>query len=309
MEHLTTRNLEGTWGTLLLPINHDNSIDFIELGHEIDYLVQAEMAGIYSNGTAGEFYNQTENEFDKIQDLLSAKCRAGNMRFQVGASHPSPIVSLERIKRCTALKPDGFQVILPDWVPTNAEEQVNFLQTCAEAAGTIPLILYHPPHAKVVLKPADYSRIKKEVPQIIGIKVGWGDGQWFEEMRGHTSGLAVFVPGHFLATGIKEQLASGSYSNMACLSPQGAVWWWQLMQTDVDSALEVQGRIKQFLDEFILPLVAAGFSNPALDKFLAAVGGWSNIGTRLRWPYKWVDESTIAATRKKAAMLLPEFFQ
>ena len=199
-------------------------------------------------------------------------------------------------------------MILPDWVATNAEEQVDFLHRCAEAAGEIPLILYHPPHAKVTLKPADFSRLKEQVPQIIGIKVGWGNSQWFEEMRLHASGLAVFVPGHFLATGMKEKFASGSYSNMACLSPQGSLWWWQLIKSDLENALEVQGRIKQFLDEFITPLVDAGFSNPALDKFLAAVGGWANVGTRLRWPYKSVDEASIPAIRRKTALLLPEFF-
>ncbi|MGO7675583.1 hypothetical protein ACC685_37750, partial [Rhizobium ruizarguesonis] len=45
----------------------DDSIEFGKLGEEIDILVDAGFDGIYSNGTAGEFHNQTEEEFDIIQ--------------------------------------------------------------------------------------------------------------------------------------------------------------------------------------------------------------------------------------------------
>jgi hypothetical protein len=45
-----------------------------------------------------------------------------------------------------------------------------------------------------------------------------------------------------------------------------------------------------------------------LDKFLAAVGGWAQIGTRLRWPYKGIDKNEIALVRKIGQKILPEFF-
>ena len=95
---LTAINLKGNWGTLLLPINPDDSIDYARLADEIDYLIEAKIDGIYSNGTAGEFHNQTEEEFDKINELLAEKCHRSNMPFQIGASHPVPIISFERLK-------------------------------------------------------------------------------------------------------------------------------------------------------------------------------------------------------------------
>ncbi|HVY76551.1 MAG TPA: dihydrodipicolinate synthase family protein [Puia sp.] len=305
---LTKNNLRGNWGTLLLPVNTDESIDYNRLSGEIDYLISAGLDGIYSNGTAGEFHNQTEEEFDEIQGLLAEKCRNAGMRFQIGASHSSPIISLERIKRAVALKPDAFQVILPDWVITGEAEQVYFLQKVAETTAGIPLVLYNPPHAKTVLGPTDLCKLAKEVPQLIGIKVAGGDAQWYKDMQQCSSTLAVFVPGHFLATGFRQG-ASGAYSNIACLSPKGSQWWWELMQTDLDQALLLQTRILEFLDECINPYKQAGYSNPALDKFLAAVGGWSDVGTRLRWPYRWIKEDEVSAARKKALRLLPEFFK
>src|SRR4051812_29615963 len=127
MQKLTADTLKGNWATLLLPINSDESIDFVRLADEIDYLIATGVDGIYSNGTAGEFYNQTEAEFDRINQLLSEKCMAGGMRFQIGASHPSPLISLQRVQRAVGWHPDALQIILPDWVVTTDSEQLEFL--------------------------------------------------------------------------------------------------------------------------------------------------------------------------------------
>lgn len=305
---LTSKNLKGNWGTLLLPINTDDSIDYQRLSEEIDRLIEAGLDGIYSNGTAGEFHNQTETEFDKVQQVMAEKCQAAGMPFQIGISHPSPIISLERLQRTVALRPDAFQVILPDWVTVTDDEQIDFLARIAEAAGTIPLVLYNPPHAKLVLSPADLLKISKAIPQLIGVKLASGDAQWYKDMRTQAPDLSIFVPGHLLATGIREKVASGAYSNVACLSPKGSQTWWQLMQTDPDKALQVQANILQFFATCIVPYKNAGYSNPALDKFLAAIGGWGTVGTRLRWPYKWIAEEEVAAARIVAKRLLPDFF-
>lgn len=305
---LTAKTLRGNWGTLLLPVNANESIDYTRLAEEIDYLIAAGIDGIYSNGTAGEFHSQTEDEFYNIQELLSKKCLEAKMPFQIGASHPSPFISLKRVQCSVGLKPDAFQVILPDWVVADFDERVVFFKTIAEAAAGIPLVLYNPPHAKSLLLPQDFERLHTAVPQLIGIKVASGNQEWFNKMRIHALDLSVFVPGHLLATGVKEGVASGAYSNIACLSPRGAQSWWTLIQTDISAALEIQEIILKFFDECISPFKNRGFSNPALDKFLAAIGGWSSIGTRLRWPYKWIPETEVDAVRKKATKYLPEFF-
>lgn len=305
---LTAKTLMGNWGTLLLPIDQDNTISYNRLEEEINALVKAKVDGIYSNGTAGELHNQTESEFDKINCLLAEKCHLHKVPFQIGVSNPCPATSVERLKRSVALHPDAFQLILPDWVVVNRKEQVTFFEKMAEAAEGVPLVLYNPPHAKTVLRPSDFAELSAAIPQLIGLKVAPAGNRWYEEMRNYASGLAVFLPGHHLATGVRERVAVGSYSNVACLSPTGAQWWWQLMKIDLAASLEVEKRIQQFLSRCIEPFIKIGYSNPALDKLLAAVGGWAPIGTRLRWPYDWISEAEINDVKKVACQLLPEFF-
>ena len=48
--------------------------------------------------------------------------------------------------------------------------------------------------------------------------------------------------------------ANGSYSNVACLSPNGAVMIWDLIDTDYEKAKNIEFRINNFMKTHILPL-------------------------------------------------------
>lgn len=299
--------IRGNWATLLLPIAEDDSIDLSRLADELDVLIGAGVDGIYSNGTAGEFHNQTEAEFEAIQQVLAEKCRAAGMAFIIGACQPDPRISLERVRRAAPLRPEAIQVILPDWWPVTQPEATDFLQLAAEAAGSIPLVLYHPPHAKRVFAPADLASIVGPVPQVVGIKLGDGDAAWYREAREHLAGLGIYVPGHHLATGAAEGVATGAFSNVACLSPGGAQRWTQLIASDPTAAMAIEARLRLFLDTHILPFARQhSYSNAALDKLLAAIGGWADVGTRLRRPYRWIDPEVVPALRREAKAAVAE---
>ncbi len=100
----------GNWATLLLATDKDGNIDYGRLSDEIDVLIASRPNGIYSNGTAGEFYTLSEEEFDKISLLLAGKCKSSMIPFQIGVSHTSPQTSLERLKRIKELRPCAVQL-------------------------------------------------------------------------------------------------------------------------------------------------------------------------------------------------------
>src|SRR6185503_10041437 len=224
------------------------------------------------------------------------------------ASHTMAQTSLARIGRAVQFQPSAIQVILADWFPLTEKEMIACLERSAAAADPVGLVLYNPPHAKVVLTPAQIGRLRDAVPGLIGVKVADGDAAWYAEMRAHCQGLAVFVPGHHLATGIANG-AVGAYSNVACLSPAGSQRWYNQMLADLPAALALEQRICGFIDAYILPFkLRDGYSNPALDKLLAAIGNWADVGTRLRWPYTWIEPEEAARLRPIARELMPELF-
>lgn len=309
MQPLTSQQIYGTWATPLLPIEEDDSINFEKLSEEIDVLIKARVNGLYSNGTAGEFYNQTEDEFDKISSLLAEKCTAAAMPFQIGCSHMSPKISLERLKRILPLKPGAVQVILPDWYPPSMEEIISFLEKMSEVADSIGLILYNPGHAKRKLTPEDFSEIQKRNINLVGCKTGGGDETWFKKMKALNPELSLFTPGHRLATGIGLG-SHGSYSNVACLNPKAAQVWYETMLTDMESALELEKRIQLFINTYIIPYITQkNYSDQAVDKLLSAIGSWADAGMRLRWPYRSIDESEVEKLRAVCKDILPEFFE
>lgn len=298
----------GNWATLLLPLHDDDRINYKQLEQEIDVLISFGVDGIYSNGTAGEFYNQTEAEFDEVNGLLASKCNDAGMPFQIGCSHMSPKISLERLIRAKELKPSAIQIILPDWFVPSKTEIIEFLKVMAEAADPIGLVLYNPPHAKKKLVPSNFAEIQDAGIPLVGCKLAGGDEKWYQEMSGLPLPLSVFIPGHHLATGISRG-AHGAYSNVACLNPKMAQNWYNDIAGKKGDPFELQSRIQRFMDECIVPyIIDKGYSNQAVDKFMAAVGCWTNISPRLRWPYRSIPEADVLSVREKCAELLPEVF-
>ncbi len=306
MKPLCHNEIYGCWATLLLPLHKDDSINYRLLEKEIDLYVQSNVNGIYSNGTACEFYTQTEEEYIKINDMLAQKCESAKMPFQVGAGHMSPQISLERIKKAVKWKPSAIQVILSDWSPMATDEAVACLQKMEVAADGIGLILYNPPHAKTVLSPEQIAFIKDKVPALQGVKVLDGDDTWYKKVNSLLPDISVFVPGHRLASGYSKG-AKGSYSNIACLNPKAASLWYNLMTKDIHKALEIEKHILTFMTECILPYIKLGYQGQACDKFMAAVGGFIDIDPKLRWPYKSIPTSEIQTVREKSQLLLKDF--
>ena len=309
MKPLSHNLIYGNWATLLLATDSRGNLDFGRLEEEVDVLIDSKPNGIYSNGTACEFYSQTMDEFVNISELLSSRCEAAGVPYQIGVSHPCPHESLERLQTIKHLKPGAVQLILPDWFPVNDEAILSFMQRMAEEAGEIPLVLYNPPHAKKVIHPEKWQMIKKAVPSLIGVKVFDNNcsAEWYAQMNANKEGVSVFVPGHHLATGVVNG-ADGAYSNVACINPHAAQKWYELMKTDMEAALELESRIQAFMKECIDPfIVVHGYPNHACDRFMALVGGWADVGAKLRWPYSSIPADYVEQVRKRAHGIIPEF--
>lgn len=310
MKPLKSSEIKGNWATLLLCTNKDGTIDFKRLADELDVLISSRPNGIYSNGTAGEFHTQNEFEFDKVNTLLAEKCEKAGVPFQIGISHMSAQIQLERLKRIIQLKPSAVQLILPDWFPVTNDEAVLFLSKMSETAGDTGLVLYNPPHAKRVLSPEDWMFLKKHIPNLAGVKVFdyGGDDKWYARVRKCAKGLSVFIPGHNLVTGIQKG-ADGTYSNIACLNPFTAQKWYETTKKNMESALELEKRIHSFMKQFISPLVNKDkYSSPACDRFMAVIGDWADVGEYMRWPYRSIPKELADKIRPQAAKLIPEFF-
>ncbi|MGO1769506.1 MAG: dihydrodipicolinate synthase family protein [Microbacterium sp.] len=304
MRPLAADEIRGTWATVLTPFDSDGSLSLEALDDELDRLIAARPDGLYTHGTAGEFFTQTDDEWEAVAELVARRASAAGIPFQLGASHMAPPTALERIRRARRHEPSAIQVILPDWIPLNRDEVRDVVRVYAEAAGGIGLVLYNPPHAKNVLAPDALDDLTGEFSAIVGVKTADGDDAWYRAMRPTTDRVSVFVPGHHLATGLGLG-ARGAYSNVACLHPAGAVEWGRRSATDRAWGLGIERMIAELFAEAVAPLAARGYSNVTLDKALAAAGGHLGDVGRVRWPHRTATLAEIERIREAAARLLP----
>ena len=309
MAELPANAPRGIWGAVMLAIDSNGQIDWNATEQTIGCLAASSVDGIYSNGTACEFHCQTETEFDRLSDLVATVANRAGVPFQIGISQSNPRVARDRAARVRQLGSSGLQFTLPDWWPPSDDEVLRFASGLAEAIPDVPLILYNPPHAKRRLAIAGIAALRAVVPSIIGAKLPGGGEEWFTEMRRELPGFSVFVPGHTLASGYAQGGAHGSYSNVACLSPTGAVAWWRLIRAGDPAAIELQTRIQSFMTDHVIPFrTRYNVSDAALDKSLAAAGGWAPLGPRLLWPYTSVPDEEIPILANAARRSFPEWF-
>lgn len=307
MGPLNAATLNGTWSTLLLPLDESDEIQWDGIDHQLNVLAEAGVNGIYFNGTACEFYSQSNEEFLRLARIVATFCESKGIPFQIGASHAHAAESLRRIEQTRELNPGAFQVILPEWTPLAWEEVLRFLQRMITAAAPVPLVIYNPPSARKVLMPSEWNQLLSEVDGIIGIKVLGGDEAWHNEMRSVADQLSVFVAGIHLASGMIQGCASGSYSNLACLSPKGAVQWGHRITADPDLALLQETQIRNVFKTAMAPF-RGKFSNSALDKALAAAGGWAGLSPKLRWPLSSIPSSEVQRLSTQFREGLPFLF-
>ncbi|MEZ8694202.1 dihydrodipicolinate synthase family protein [Vibrio splendidus] len=296
--------ITGNWATLLLPIENGN-INFAALAEQIDYFIEAKVDGIYSNGTAGEFYTQSKEEYKKISQLLAKKCQSTNTPFQIGASHCHPQEQLERIKFAATLKPTAIQVILPDWFPCSTQVALTFLKEADKVSDNVPIVLYNPPHAKVNLTAEQLKTVFDEVNGLVGFKLPRLTAEI--EATGLAKKASIFVAGHFLATDAYKG-AKGAYSNVCCLGPKAAQQWTNDCLALKPEALELEKRIQEFMDTEIAPYITeAGYSNAAVDKLMAAMGDWNTLSTEMRFPYPSIPTTDVAKKVRSRDQTIPEF--
>ncbi len=62
------------------------------------------------------------------------------------------------------------------------------------------------------------------------------------------------------------------------------------------------------MGENIVPFITEqGYCPAACDRLLAQIGGWADVGEKMRWPYRAIPTKEAARLRAIARELLPEF--
>src|SRR6185503_15721905 len=83
---LNSENLKGMWAGLPVPWDPRDRIDEESLRENVRRICRAGVPGVYTHGTTGEFYAQTEEEWRRVVDATVEESKELKTPVQIGCT-------------------------------------------------------------------------------------------------------------------------------------------------------------------------------------------------------------------------------
>jgi dihydrodipicolinate synthase/N-acetylneuraminate lyase len=300
MARLTHDNLRGIWAGITMPWDEQDRFDEETYARNVERAIAAQVHGLYTTGSTGEFYAIDDDEFRRMVDIQDELCGRAGMPLQIGCCSDATRKTI-RLLEYVQGKPHvgAAQVNIPYWMELTDRELGQFFQDLYTACPDLPLVHYNIPRAKRFLQGGDYLRILEVAPSLIGVKYTFA-GTYFGQLQDSiqaTPQLSYFV-GEGLLVSAMQIGARGCYSSLVLTNPEFTLKMYALAEAaQWDEAIKVQQHAAGFFAaaEAFVEARDEGCIDPVFDKGLGVASGCVLGHQRCRAPYiGWSDE-TVAA--------------
>jgi len=303
---LTSETPKGMWAGLPVPWDSQDRIDEPALRENVRRICRAGVPGVYTHGTTGEFYAQTDAEWRRVVDITLAECERSSVPTQVGCT---ALWTAEVIRRATyaqAAGADAVQVAFPFWLEVTDAQAVRFLQDIASAVPGIPFTIYNTGRSKKPLTADLLKRMVDTQVPVIGCK-GVRTSEELQMLKQVAPNLSFFVGEAELAEYWKYG-ARGVYSSFVYACPRFMLRYFGLCEQQSPEAQRIGSMLQKFLTEYAVPRFHRGIYDTALDRTFATMTGFLT-GTLLpsRPPYDSATQRDVEVCRDWFERNLPEF--
>lgn len=167
-----TGRLHGLIAATFTPMDENGNINYNVIDQYADYVASSPIAGVFVNGTTGEFASLT---VDERKAILERWIKAANGRFKVichvGCNCQQYAVELAR--HAAQAGADAIGSIAPSFFkPATVSDLIGFFAPVAAAASGIPFYYYNMPSMTGACLPVDKFLVegKKVMPNLAGTK-------------------------------------------------------------------------------------------------------------------------------------------
>lgn len=163
---------KGLLSPTYTPMHEDGSIAPELVPALVDYLVRHRFAGLFVNGSTGEFTSLTMTERKLVAEAY-VKAAAGRLPVIVNAASCCVADCCELAAHAARIGADAVCLIAPFYFrPATARDFADFIKSVVPAAGGLPIYLYHAPGITGSNLPlVDFLQIMlEEVPTFAGVK-------------------------------------------------------------------------------------------------------------------------------------------
>ena len=304
---LTKTNLQGVWAALITPWTSDFRLCEDRLAGEVRRYAADGVHGVYTGGTTGEFYAQSDAVFARITEAVCQTSREANIPVQIGCTALSNITTADRIHIACQAGADALQLALPFWLELKDDEVMSFFHACQTAAGDAPLVLYNTGRAKRRLGAAMLGRLTREFPTLIGMKDTGCSPQELKEILAETGAFSVLGGEKSLWTHMP--LGSlGCYSSFCGLNAKLVLRLYGLCLAGNWKEAESLHRAVEKLLVAVDPLIEAGLLDSALDRAFSILGG-RDTGLECAGPYRSMTRQQLEKLRESLLDTAPEWLE
>jgi len=302
---LTSETLKGLWAGLPVPWTERDEIDESALRENVFRTCKAGVHGIYTHGTTGEFYAQTGNEWNTVVKATIEESRVLRTPNQIGCTALWTGEVIRRAIYAQNLGADGIQIAFPFWMPLTDNQSARFLKEVTVAVPQMPIILYNTERSK---KPLTVDLLKRLLDSGIPV-IGCKGVRSLEELQAFQEAaqeVKFFVGEDQLASHWSHG-ARGCYSSLVYACPRFMLRYFRLCEQGSPEAFQIEKKLRQLIDEYVMPRFQEGMYDTAFDRLFAVMTGFLTGSLLLsRPPYDSPSRKDVEDCRDWCAQHLPE---
>lgn len=241
----------GTYAAVVTPRKQDQTIDEVSLRSWLEFLIKAGVKGFAINGATGEFCLTTEYEFQLLTEIVADAVKSRAAIFAgVGGAGMADVIRRGRIAIKTGV--DAVLLPMPYFFPYSQDDLATFTTRVADELET-PILLYNLPQFTSGLEPRTSLELIQRCENIVGIKDSSGSLETVRLLSAETPEACRIIGNDgVLAEALREKLADGVISGVACVLPELISQIFELGKTVPDSPR--WHILVTILDEFIAQL-------------------------------------------------------
>lgn len=161
--------IRGSIVPMVTPFDGDGSVDLDTLKELIEWQIESGSHGISVTGTTGEPSSLTLDEREEVM-AAAAEAVQGRVPYVPGTGTNNLDQTIRLTVSATRLAADAALVIVPYYNKPSQEGLYRYFAALCDATE-IPIVIYNiPGRTATNMAPATMARLRKEYPQIIGVK-------------------------------------------------------------------------------------------------------------------------------------------
>lgn len=303
---LTRETMTGPWAGLPVAWTDNDQFDEATYRGDIARCCKADMPGIYTGGTTGEFYAMEMDEFRAVARATVEEGHAAGKPVMIGVSSTYTLGACRRAAFAAEIGADAVQVTLPFWMEVADKEVTPFFREVSRAAGGLPLSVYETRRCKKSLTLDQHRAIKDAVPGYIMVKANEATLGCTPQGCAQLSEFTNVFVGENLWGTLGPHGARGGCSSVVYWNPRFILPLWKEAEKRNWAAVNAGCAKLQALFEFLETFGPKGYTDSAFDRLGGVTSGFLKTSLRCRGPYPSPTQVDVQLLRQWYRKRFPE---